>query len=1266
MSLRTASTVAALAVLLAASGCKPPTKDTQAPMTADAAKLRAAALERRLKEQPSDVEAARELAHLYWLHLRQPGKAAPLLDRLAAQGDPVAQMSRLLMADARLDFIKVREMTHALIRGAAAPNVPASERPTRVGMAELAARYLAENHGELPDDDTSFPKFFETIDLTAVPPDISQPLLSLRASIARRLDQDYLKYYDQQGCVRAWAVGEVEGTLATFELRKAAADPNAFRPDPTATLTTLACAIRTWNPSPRAGMRRLRTHLDVPGDTIRLGIGSQEPVRVYVDGTPVFRNDRSDRWPSGENTLVLKVAPGIHRVDVHAAIPREKGWLLVRATDHRGQAIPARAEAATLTTPFIGAPIRPRTPFWPYPDKGLLAGPAYAPLRMLLAASDAMADGNTDDAEGFTRALTQTGPEFAEGQLVVAAFEVGDPTRERAASTARQRVAIEKALALDPGLTRARVRLLELGIERGETSEVLDAIEALGPKALRDVSGELLRVAAYTARGNEHLADAALARAAALHPDHCTVLKAQRGVAQRRGDVAQEDALTAKIERCPGTTGTRARLAARRGRFDEARGLFKKLLDRTPDDVEVMAELADVAISDGKLDEALALRRKILALNPYSARTLLAIADLQARTGDAKAARASVEAAMAKVPQSLELAQIARSVGIPDDMQPLRVAGLPLIEAYRKQKQDYEGVAEVLVLDRSATRVYPDGSQRHIIHTIAELRSKEAIDRYGEINPGEGTLVLTLHSVKPDGRVFEPESIPEKDGLSLRGLQIGDIIEYEYMLERPTVGLLPGYVDLSTFRFQSQETPFHVSEMVVVAPEGMTLKTETRGGGPQAVVTKKDGLVTSHWKVERSPRLGVEPQMRHSLYEVPSVRVYSDVSNEAWLAALGLRLFTAPRSNLELRQLTAKLTRGHKTAYAKLEALHRWVVENVEEVGEMHIPATLTLSARKGSGMMLLKAMLHAAGVRAELWVARDNFGIDLKPGGNPLFETYDSPYLAVFTEEGKQPVMVVTGSKVMPLGFILPGMAKARALRVPIGEDDPSGGVTQLPDALPELASRRSYKMSLELQRDGTGSVSGTIELQGMEAAAWRDVLRNLDRDRINDGFERAELSVLFPGATVDLEDLQIHNEKDLRAPLQLEFTGAIRGTIVQQGGELLMRASAVPLNVGLGYTSLPERKTGFAIPYAPLLDAHVTIKLAGGRFTGLPTAEKISTPHGTYTRTVEASTGADTVTLHTTATLQTGVFAPNQYPGLAALTRQVKTAEDQVLRAK
>lgn len=1268
--LRAMLVLAALAAPISLPACKHKAETTQAPFTADAARQRAAELERQLVKQPQNDAAALELANLQWLHLRATAKALPTFDRLAARGNPYAQVARMIIADARLDLVTVRSMAHALIKGAAAPGLTPADVAERAALAELGARYLGENHGELPDDDLDFSRFFTEAMALALPVAVTQPLQSQRAGIARRLDQPYLAYYDAQGCVRAWQVGKVEGHLEAFELRRAAADPAAFEPDPQAVLTPLSCVVRTWNPTPRAGMRRMRSYLDVPGEQLTLSISSQEAIRVYLDGAPIHRSDRSDRWPRGDNTLELTLKPGLHRLDVHTAVPREKVWVLVRATDHRGQAVPASAEAKSPLAPaFTGQPVRPRSPFFPY-AQGPIAGPSYAPLRMLLAASDAMADANSDDAEGFIKALRHAGPNFAEGELLVAAFETGDPTRDRSTSTARQRAAIERALAIDPNLARARIRLLEMGLERGETSEVLDAVTALGDKALRNVPGELLRYQAYLARGNEFQSDAALARAAAIHPEHCAVLKAQRVVAQRRGDVAAEDALAAKVETCPGTTGTRARLAARRGRRDEARALYKKLLDRTPDDVDVMAELAELAISDDKLDEALGYRRKILGLNPYATSMHVAIADLQARMGDPAAARASVGEALVRVPQSMAMWQVAQNIGIPDDLEALRVDGLPIVAAYRAGKHDHAGVGEVLVLDRSVTRVYPDGSQRHIIHTITELRSKEAIDRYGEIEPREGTRTLTLHSIKADGRVFEPESIPEKDGLSLRGLQIGDFVEYEFMFEREELGLLPGYVDLSTFRFQSPETPFHISEMIVAHPSDMPLKAELRAGAPQAVVTRlaaaagQGELTVQHWRVDRSPRLGVEPQMRNSLFEVPSVRVYSDVDTAAWLSALGLRIYTGQRSNLELRQLTRKLIAGKTSPRARLEALHRWVVENVEEVGELTVPATLTLSARKGSGMILLKTMLREAGLRAELWIARDNFGADLKPGGNPLFESYDSPYLAVWTGDGETPTMVITGSKVLPLGYLVPGLSGAAGFRIPLSESDKAPGAVRFPVRPAALADRRSYRVRLELGRDGSGRVEGSIELQGMEAAAWRDVLRNLDRDRINDGFERAELSVLFPGATVELADLQIEQEKQLDAPLRLHFQGGIRGALVAQGGELLMRAATVPLNVGLGYTALPERKTGYAIPYAPLLDAEVTIQIAGAKFTGTPSAETIDTPQGSYHRSVEL--GAEGLTVRTRATLGTGVFGPEVYPALASLTRRVKAAEDQVIRAR
>ena len=298
-------------LLLAAPACKPPAQATEAPLTSDTARQRAAELERLLAKDPADDGAALELAHLQWLHLRSAAKAVPTLDRLAATGDPIAQMSRMLIADARLDLRKVREMAHALIVGLAKidrKTIDPELLRTRVALAELAARYLGENHGELPDDDADYQRFFAEVTKQDLPLEVSQPLFSLRANLARRLDQPYLGYYDAQGCVRAWEVGALEGHLEAFELRRAAGDPTAFTPDPKATLTTLSCAVRTWNPVRRAGIRRMRTYLDVPGETLTLNLSAQEAVRAYLDGAPIHRSDRSDRWPSSDTTLQLFTA----------------------------------------------------------------------------------------------------------------------------------------------------------------------------------------------------------------------------------------------------------------------------------------------------------------------------------------------------------------------------------------------------------------------------------------------------------------------------------------------------------------------------------------------------------------------------------------------------------------------------------------------------------------------------------------------------------------------------------------------------------------------------------------------------------------------------------------------------------------------------------------------------------------------------------------------------------------------------------------------
>src|SRR5688500_19103542 len=122
----------------------------------------------------------------------------------------------------------------------------------------------------------------------------------------------------------------------------------------------------------------------------------------------------------------------------------------------------------------------------------------------MLALEGAVHDGDVDEAERWRDVLVRF--TVAEAQLAVAQFERFDPSRGRTVSLAREQAALSKALAREPKTDAARLRQLELMLERGEEAEVLEALQQLPAGRLSSIRGELLRVRAYLARGDERRA----------------------------------------------------------------------------------------------------------------------------------------------------------------------------------------------------------------------------------------------------------------------------------------------------------------------------------------------------------------------------------------------------------------------------------------------------------------------------------------------------------------------------------------------------------------------------------------------------------------------------------------------------------------------------------------------------------------------------------------------------------------------------------------
>jgi len=219
------------------------------------------------------------------------------------------------------------------------------------------------------------------------------------------------------------------------------------------------------------------------------------------------------------------------------------------------------------------------------------------------------------------------------------------------------------------------------------------------------------------------------------------------------------------------------------------------------------------------------------------------------------------------------------------------------------------------------------------------------------------------------------------------------------------------------------------------------------------------------------------------------------------------------------------------------------------------------------------------------------------------------------------------------------------------------------VPAARPELADRRTWVLEIDVDAEGGATVTGTITLHGVESIAWRQALREVDRDRVREVFQQAELGWLR-GAS--LRDLDIAQEKNLDRPLVLKFAATGSQYAITQGGALMMRSNPLPLSTAARLATLPSRKTGMVVPYAPRLEAKITVRTSGGPLREVPEAATIESAFGRYERKITSGgAGKDSVAIELVSTLKTGVVEPEQYAAFVEFARAVESAEQALLKA-
>jgi hypothetical protein len=1067
-----------------------------------------------------------------------------------------------------------------------------------------------------------------------------------------------------RGCAReVWDAGSA-GPTPFADLDVAFATPPAadWRP-----AVTSGCRVSFHARDGQASAEVLRAAIDGPGGQYDLVVDFDGEARVSLDGGAALAHGSGDAWGPRVSAFAATLPPGRHELELRVATVggrAELGLLLLPRTP---------GGAARFVAPQRGS--SPGAPGTLAPERE--GGEGGGALGAFAAAYAADRVGRADAANALAAVLA-TRTRFGAGLALAADVARDDPTRPAAMARDAARARLRLALAADPDDARAWLSLSGLDLEDERPRDAADDAREAARRAPRWWLPELILGHALRARGLDWDADLAVDRAAEKAGGEKgaapMILEALLRRADERRDGAAEARLEAALAARDATSeATLDRLRARGDRAALVSALRARLA-LAPERDDLAGELAQALLARGQAAEALAEIAGRVAADPRDPALRARLADLQAAAGQGAAARATIRETLALRPESPDVRQVARAMAVPLPLDAYRLDGRAVIRDFARSGRAYEAPA-VVILDRTVGRVFPDGAQLVLTHQIVRVQSKDAIDRWAEVQVPPGAEVLTLRTHKPDGTTREPEDIAGKETVSAANAEIGDYIEWETLEARgASAAFRPGFLG-ERFYFQSFEAPLDRSEYVLVTPRAMALAFDRRGGAPAPVVTDGPGddagaRVTT-FAATRVAQLFAERASVSPVEYVPSVRVGSGVTFERWSRYVADQLHGTTRRSAAIVDAAAKILAaagGPATGRpARAAALVRWVTDNVEDGDDLRDGASLTLARGRGNRLALVLALARELDVPARQVLARSRLVAEAG-APTPVEELDDFAETLVELDVGA-PVWADLRLKHAAFGYLPPSLDGARTLSLPDGKF----GVARSTGS----ADRRSVDVSIRLDEQGGGVAVATEELTGWPALEWAELVDRLgaDRGRLRQDFEQRWLGVQFPGAR--LRDLDVNVPKDApgTAPVRVRYSFvspqlAVRGDSVS---EMKLLPTFFRSQPGRRFATEARRSTtlvlGFDVPTH--LTATVELPRAVERVEPTPGSatggvDRVSRPGG-YRFVEERRLRSPSVLVLTRdSSMPLQRIAPRDYAGVAADLRRIDGIEQQEIRIR
>jgi tetratricopeptide (TPR) repeat protein len=875
------------------------------------------------------------------------------------------------------------------------------------------------------------------------------------------------------------------------------------------------------------------------------------------------------------------------------------------------------------------------------------AGPALAAF---VAARDALGrdhDGAAALVEALPAALA--GPAVGMLRAELALQDHGVPSRVGHGRANRE---LEAVLRQDPQHVAAQLATSQLAQEDGRHLEALEHLQG-APRADPTPSGPVLLQLArlQLSAGLDAAAVESARQAQVALPGLCDALGLEYDVAHRRDAVAESDALLGRLEACPGYLQRAVEHLRARGRHAEALARARELLALDESQAGAAITVAGLLAAGRQYGEAVTALQHSLGLWPRSPQLLKALGDVEEQAGHGAEALRAREAALLVDGGDLALRRAVERARTGQELLAEEAISTREALADYQAGPGSEDATSAFVLDFAATRAYPDGSSVDRIHVIQKALDQQGVQEIAEVHlPGDATL-LALRTLKPDGRRLEPEVIEGKESISLPGVQVGDLVEYEYLLAHPSRGPgLPGFT-AGNFYFQVARQPNARSVYVVKAPRGAGLQVDAHRLSTGAPRQEGELEVFRHEERRVPPSLP-EPQGPPSANEwLPFVSVgsgeegslglltsYADASLENGLVTTEVAAFARGAAGPTVGEEAVR--RVHAAVMARLSG---------RDAG-LSMSAASSVAQDRGSRTWLLVASLRALGLDARLAAVR-SFAADPAPYRFPAEGLFDYLCVRVQLGVGAEARLLWLDPVVRfgPFGE-LPELATGGREAWLLPEPGRPAERVSTPPAAPRATKR--VELTLALSEDGALTGAGNEVYTGFEAAQLGEALGTMSTEQRDQALQAA-LSRYFGGA--ELSELKVSAERQVGGTVTLAYHfSAPRYARGEGAGRLVGGALTFPHQLGRRYLATPTRKTPLFIEATEAAEVTARLTLPPGWRLKAPLGEvTLQGPSGRYLRT-ERQEG-DAVTVTESFRLDQSRIAPSEYDAFGQFAGEV-----------